>query len=57
MMLSQGSMLAIRNPVAHERMDLDPVEAMEMVAVFSLLARRLEAVTRAGDQPKDGTSP
>ncbi len=57
MMLSQGSMLAIRNPVGHEPMDLDPVEAMEMVAVFSLLARRLEAVTRAGDQPKDGTSP
>ena len=45
MMLSQGAMLAIRNPVAHERMQLSPTEAMEMVAVFSLLARRLEGAS------------
>jgi len=45
MMLSQGAMLAIRNPVAHERMQLSRTEAMEMVAVFSLLARRLEGAS------------
>jgi len=45
MMLSQGAMLAIRNPVAHERMQITPTEAMEMVAVFSLLARRLEGAS------------
>jgi uncharacterized protein (TIGR02391 family) len=42
MMLSQGAMLAIRNLVAHERVELSPTEAMEMVTVFSLLARRIE---------------
>jgi hypothetical protein len=56
MMLSQGAMLAIRNPVAHGRIELDPAEAMEMVAIFSLLARRVETVTRVEDHHTDGSS-
>ena len=38
---------ALRNPLAHERLDLDPAEAMTMVATLSLIARRVEGAKRA----------
>jgi uncharacterized protein (TIGR02391 family) len=47
MQLAQGAMAALRNPPAHERLDLDPAEAMTMVATLSLIARRVEGAKRA----------
>jgi hypothetical protein len=41
--LAQGAMISIRNPAAHESLQLDLPEALEMLATFSLLARRVEA--------------
>jgi uncharacterized protein (TIGR02391 family) len=47
MLMAQGAMTAIRNLVAHERLDLDPAEAMSMVATLSLLAHWIERAQRA----------
>ena len=41
MQLAQGAMTSIRNPAAHEVLNLELAEALEMVAVFSLIARRV----------------
>jgi uncharacterized protein (TIGR02391 family) len=46
MLLAQGAIAALRNPVAHERLDLELPEAMEMAAILSLLARRVQQATR-----------
>ncbi len=55
MQLAQGAMAALRNPVAHERLDLGPSEAMAMVATLSLLASRVELAKRS--RRKHATQP
>lgn len=53
MLLAQGAMVAYRNVVAHERTHLEPTDALAMVGLFSLLARRVEsAVTVEESAPK-----
>lgn len=39
--IAQGLVASIRNPFAHEPIDLEPIEALEMLAAMSLVARRL----------------
>ncbi len=38
-----GSLLAIRNPLAHEDIRLDPYEALEKLALISLLVKKIAA--------------
>lgn len=40
--LGQGAYAALRNPAAHETGDLDEQEALEQLAVFSLIARLID---------------
>lgn len=40
--LAQGVMAGLRNPLVHETVELEPHEAMEMVAVISLVARWIQ---------------
>jgi Protein of unknown function (Hypoth_ymh) len=46
MLLAQGAVSALRNPVAHGKVNLSLAEAMEMVATLSLIARRVEHDSR-----------
>ncbi len=43
MLLTQGVFAAIRNPIAHERVDLDLTEALEMLAVVNFVVRAVNA--------------
>jgi uncharacterized protein (TIGR02391 family) len=47
MLLAQGVFASIRNVVAHEVIALTPVEALEMLATISLVARRLDLANAA----------
>jgi uncharacterized protein (TIGR02391 family) len=47
MLLAQGVFSGIRNVVAHEVTALTPVEALEMLATISLVARRLDFANAA----------
>jgi uncharacterized protein (TIGR02391 family) len=46
MHLFEGAVLALRNPRAHSLTDDDPTQALEYLALLSLLAKRLEAARR-----------
>jgi hypothetical protein len=56
MLLAQGAMAAFRNVVAHERTDLDPTDAITMVGLFSLLARRVDSAVKADESTANGSS-
>lgn len=43
--LAVGAFMAFRNPVAHDSIRISQPEALEILGIFSLLARRLSAVT------------
>jgi uncharacterized protein (TIGR02391 family) len=49
MHLFEGVMLALRNPRAHTLSDDSPEQALEYIALMSLLAKRLEAAQRMRD--------
>jgi uncharacterized protein (TIGR02391 family) len=49
MHLFEGVMLALRNPRAHALSDDSPEQALEYIALMSLLAKRLEAGRRVRD--------
>lgn len=49
MHLFEGVMLALRNPRAHTLSDDSPEQALEYIAMLSLLAKRLEAASRLRD--------
>lgn len=50
MHLFEGVMLALRNPRAHALSDDSPEQALEYIALLSLLAKRLEGANRLSDQ-------
>ncbi len=43
--LGMGAFMALRNPFAHEIVELDDVEALEQLATFSVLARAIDRAT------------
>jgi len=49
MHLFEGVMLALRNPRAHTLSDDSPEQALEYIALLSLLAKKLEAAKRVRD--------
>lgn len=51
MHLFEGAVLALRNPRAHTLSDDDPEQALEYIALLSLLAKRLEQSRRGKSAP------
>ncbi len=49
MHLFEGVMLALRNPRAHTLSDDSPEQALEYIALLSLLAKRLDGAKRVRD--------
>ena len=44
--IASGIQAAFRNPLMHEAIDMDPMEALEMVAAISWVARRVSGAHR-----------
>jgi len=58
MNLAQGIVARLRNPLAHEKVELDPHEAMEMVGLVSRVVRDVDGGQLADSEaaPKDNAS-
>jgi uncharacterized protein (TIGR02391 family) len=50
MLLAQGIVARLRNPLVHEKVEPDPAEAMEMVALISRVVRDVEAAKRPDEE-------